>query len=339
MSSLKDKLAQHKAKKTSGDAERVSSVSELLGADGDADILEMVEKAKTDGRYLSLPVDSFLPDPNQPRKTFDPERIDELRSSIESKGQLQPILVGDRLPNGKYPIIAGERRWRAISESSLVSEVQAIIRAGDVDELYLLLMQIDENNQREQIPAVENAMAMKRVVDICKAEGHDQAYAAKMLNVSPGQLSKHLALIDAPMIVTSLSLYGETQDVEVLYNLAKASEVKPKEVAELIDQWRSGELDTNFRKASKEIAGEAKQVKKESKAQVDKDAESGSKGPKEPRDNNVPPKPKKASAVRLGLDNDVFMLTVEVGNKKLSFRVEAEAVVSLKGDIDKNWSE
>lgn len=43
--------------------------------------------------------------------------------------------------------------------------------------------------------------------------------------------------------------------------------------------------------------------------------------------------------MRLGLDNDVFMLTVEVGNKKLSFRVEAEAVVSLKGDIDKNWSE
>lgn len=90
---------------------------------------------------------------------------------------------------------------------------------------------------------------------------------------------------------------------------------------------------------SKEIAGEAKQAKKESKAQVDKDTESGSKGPKDPRDNNAPPKPKKASAVRLGLDNDVFMLTVEVGNKKLSFRVEAEAVVSLKGDIDKNWSE
>ncbi|PCS21198.1 ParB/RepB/Spo0J family partition protein [Candidatus Enterovibrio escicola] len=339
MSSLKDKLAAHRAKKISvtGDAERVSSVSELLGADGDTDLLEMVEKAKTDGRYLSLPADSFLPDPNQPRKTF--EHIDELRSSIESKGQLQPILVGDRLPSGKYPIIAGERRWRAICESSLVSEVQAIIRAGDVDELYLLLMQIDENNQREQIPAVENAMAMKRVVDICKSEGHDRAYAAKMLNVSPSQLSKHLALIYAPIVVTSLSVYGETQDVEVLYNLAKASEIKPTEVAELIDEWRSGELDTNLRKASKEIAVEAKQAKKEGKAQVDKDAESGSKGAKEPRDNDVPPKPKKASAVRLGFDNDVFMLTVEVGNKKLSFRVEAEAVVSLKGDIDKNWSE
>lgn len=311
-------------------------ITDLL-ADSGSD--ELVGRAKADGRYLSLPADAFVPDPNQPRKTFDQERIDELRVSIESNGQLQPILVGDRLPDGKYPIIAGERRWRAIGESENVAEVQAIIRSGDVDELHLLLMQIDENNQREQIPAVENAMAMKRVVDICKAEGNDQAYAAKLLNVSPGQLSKHLALLEAPTVVTGLSVHGETQDVEVLYNLAKAAESKPEEVAELIDQWRSGELDTNLRKASKELAGEAKQAKKEGKAQTGKGAESSEKGGKGAKAEDVPPKPKKASAVRLGLDDDEFMLTVEIGNKKLSFRVEADAVISLKGDIDKNWSE
>lgn len=311
-------------------------ITDLL-ADSGSD--ELIGRAKADGRYLSLPADAFVPDPNQPRKTFDQERIDELRVSIESNGQLQPILVGDRLPDGKYPIIAGERRWRAIGESETVTEVQAIIRSGDVDELHLLLMQIDENNQREQIPAVENAMAMKRVVDICKAEGNDQAYAAKLLNVSAGQLSKHLALLEAPTVVTGLSVHGETQDVEVLYNLAKAAESKPEEVAELIDQWRSGELDTNLRKASKELAGEAKQAKKEGKAQAGKGTDSGEKGGKGAKAEDVPPKPKKASAVRLGLDNDEFMLTVEIGNKKLSFRVEADAVVSLKGDIDKNWSE
>ncbi|MDZ7923708.1 MAG: hypothetical protein U5M23_06535 [Marinagarivorans sp.] len=126
---------------------------------------------------------------------------------------------------------------------------------------------------------------------------------------------------------------------EVLYNLAKAAQSKPEEVAELIDQWRSGELDTNLRKASKELAGEAKQAKKEGKAQAGKGTDSGEKGGKGAKAEDVPPKPKKASAVRLGLDNDEFMLTVEIGNKKLSFRVEADAVVSLKGDIDKNWSE
>jgi len=301
-------------------------ITDLL-ADSGSD--ELMGRAKADGRYLSLRADAFVPDLNQPRKTFDKERIDELRVSIESNGQLQPILVGDRLPNGKYPIIAGERRWRAIGESEKVAEVQAIIRSGDADDLHLLLMQIAENNQREQIPAVENAMAMKRVVDICKAEGNDQGYAAKLLNVSPGQLSKHLVLLEAPTVVIGLSVHGETQDIEALYNLAKAAQSKPEEVVELIDRWRSGELDTNLRKASKELAGEAKQAKKEGKARPGK----GSKA------DDMPPKPKKASAVRLGLDNGEFMLTVELGNKKLIFRVEADAVVSLKGDIDKNWSE
>ncbi len=332
---MTNKFSQQVSKGKGGQKPKVD-ITDLL-ADSGTD--ELVSRAKSEGRYLSLPAEAFVPDPNQPRKTFDQERIDELRVSIESNGQLQPILVGDRLPDGTYPIIAGERRWRAIRDSEKVSVVDAIIRSGDVDELHLLLMQIDENNQREQIPAIENAMAMKRVADICRAEGKDQAYAAKLLNVSPGRLSKHLALLDAPSVVTGLSTHGETQDVDVLYNLAKAAESKPEEVAELIDQWRSGELETNLRKASTELAGEAKQAKKEAKENQDSGARAeGKKGDKPPKGDDVPPKPKKASAVRLELDKDEFMLTVELGNKKLSFRVEADTVVSLKDDIAKNWS-
>ena len=340
MSSLKDKLAAHKAKKAaSGEAgKNVENVKELFTSDGESDLSVLVDKAKKEGRFVALPAEQFKPDPNQPRKTFDQVRIDELRESIESNGQLQPILVGDCLPDGTYPIIAGERRWRAISESSLVEEVVAIIRSGDVDELHLLLMQIDENNQREQIPAIENAMAMRRIVDICKGEGKDQATAAKLLNISPAQLSKHLVLLGAPAVVAGLSTHGETQDVEVLYNLAKAAETKPEEVSELIDQWRGGELDTNFRKASKELAGEAKQAKKDAKNSGGKAVGGPDKSGKQPKAQDAPPKPKKASAVRLGLNDDEFMLTVELGNKKLSFRVDAETVVELKDDIAKNWS-
>jgi ParB/RepB/Spo0J family partition protein len=288
---------------------------------------DLIGRAKADGRFLSLSVDNFIPDPNQPRKTFDQERIDELRVSIESNGQLQPILVGERLPNGKYPIIAGERRWRAIGESKTIENVQAIIRSGDVDELHLLLMQIDENNKREQIPAVENAMGMKRVVDICKSEGKDQAYAASILNISTAQLSKHMALMSAPKMVTELSVQGETQDVEVLYNLAKASEIQPHAVAELINQWRTGELDSNLRKASKDLASETKQHKKESRKTSSKE-----------KNDHAKEVAKTASSVRLDLDNDEFMLKVKIGNKLLSFRMEADAVISLKSDIEKNWS-
>lgn len=332
---MANKFSQQVNKGNGGQKPKVD-ITDLL-ADSGTD--ELVSRAKSEGRYLSLPVEAFVPDTNQPRKTFDQERIDGLRVSIESNGQLQPILVGDRLLDGTYPIIAGERRWRAIRDSEKVRVVDAIIRSGDVDELHLLLMQIDENNQREQIPAIENAMAMKRVADICRAEGKDQAYAAKLLNISPGRLSKHLALLDAPSVVTGLSTHNETQDVDVLYNLAKASEGKPEDVAELIDKWRSGELETNLRKASKELAGEAKQAKKKKRGLEEGGFGSSERTGKGVGGDDVPPKHKKASAVRLSLDNDEFMLVVEFGNKKLSFRLDACAVILLKGDIDKNWSE
>lgn len=298
----------------------------------------LISRAKESGRYLCLPVNCFVPDPNQPRKTFDKEALDELLVSIENNGQLQPILVGDCLPNGKYPIITGERRWRAIAESEKVSEVQAIIRSGDVDELHLLLMQIDENNKREQIPAIENAMAMRRVINICKAEGNGQAYAAKLLGISPAQLSKHLVLLGAPESVAGLSLHGETQDVEVLYNLAKASESKPEEVEELIDLWRSGELNSNLRKASKELSSEAKKARNDKKSQEVKGTEFGEKCDDGSNPDEVPVRLKKASAVHLSLDDNEFILKIEIGNKRLSYRVEADVVISLKGEIDKNWS-
>lgn len=300
-------------------------ITDLLVDSGTDDI---VTRAKVDGRYLSLPATSFVPDPKQPRKTFDQQSIDALRESIEKNGQLQPILVGNRLADGTYPIIAGERRWRAIRDSLSIQEVVAIIRGGNFDELSLLLMQIDENNQREQIPAMENAMAMKRIFDLCKEENKDQIYVAKLLSISPSQLSKHLALLEASSVVSSLSTDGETQDVEALYSLSKAAESKPEEVAELINQWRSGELETSLRKASQELASEAKLDKK-------KDKKSSTKRGDNSKEKLT--KLKKASSVRLALDNDKFILVVKVGDKKLSYRVDTQTVVALKGDIAKNW--
>ena len=286
---------------------------------------EIVTRAKSDGRYLSLPVTSFVPDPNQPRKTFDQQTLDALRESIEQNGQLQPILVGNRLPDGTYPIIAGERRWRAIRDSVSVKEVSAIIRGSNIDELSLIIMQIDENNQREQIPAVENAMAIKRVIDLCKQEGNDKIYAAKFLNISPSQLSKHLALLDASDMVSGLSIDGETQDVEALYSLSKAAESKPKEVAQLINQWRSGKLDTSLRKASQELASDAKLDKKKEKV----NKKTGNLG-KEKLINL-----KKASSVRLELKNDKLVLMIKVADKRLSYRLDAKTVVALKDDLTK----
>ncbi|WP_163836885.1 ParB/RepB/Spo0J family partition protein [Spartinivicinus ruber] len=215
---------------------------------------EVVSTAKSEGRYLTLPANQFEPDLNQPRKTFDKQALKELQQSIESKGQLQPILVKEKGDSGKYQIIAGERRWRAISDSQVIKNITAIVRAGSADDLLVLLMQLDENNKREQVPALENAEAIKRVVDICKADGYDQAHAASMIGISKGHLSKYLSLLNAPDHIKQLSLNGDTQDVVALYDLARAAKKNEKAVNVLVDQWKSGELEGSLRKASRELA-------------------------------------------------------------------------------------
>ncbi|WP_027710077.1 ParB/RepB/Spo0J family partition protein [Zooshikella ganghwensis] len=271
---------------------------------------EVVTIAKSEGRYLELSPNQLEPDPNQPRKTFDNQALQELQQSIEARGQLQPILIGEQGDSGKYPIISGERRWRAISNSSTVKTVSAIVRSGASDELLLLLMQIDENNQREQVPAIENAEAMQRVVDICKANGNDQAYAASILGVSKGHLSKYLSLLKAPDSIKQLSLNNETQDVVTLYDLARAYQKDKQAVNELVNQWQAGELTGTLRKASRELAENTKKGK-----------------PKKIATTKSIPLVKQAELVEKGVD---IQLKVTLDKKVLNFSLTDEALTALK---------
>lgn len=301
-------------------------IGALLEDNGTEDIL----KAKEEGRFLSLSPDCFIPDPNQPRKTFDEVSLEELRKSIESRGQLQPILVGKCNGRNKYPIIAGERRWRAISESELVSEVIAVIKEDPVDEIEQLLIQIDENNKREEVPAIENAQAMQRMVDICKAQGQSRDHAAKLLGISKGRLSQALSLLKAPQLIQGLSLHGETQDVDVLYHLAKASEEKTEEVSGLIEDWRSGQV-VNMRKATRDLAASSRESKQAKKGQADKSK------PEEKKDSSGKTG-KIVSSVQVERDGEVYKLTVDQGKNKSVFTFDGDSLSLLKAEIEKNWS-
>jgi len=225
-------------------------LNDLL-VDGDEEAF--IASAKEKGVYLELSADYFLPDERQPRKTFTPEGLDELRESIEQHGQIQPILVRPAI-DGKYPIIAGERRWRAISASKSVSHVKAVISSGQQDELLLLLLQLDENNKREAVPVMETVAAMKRVVDLCKENGGKQGEAADMLGISPGRLSKYLSLVEVPEQIQSLSHGNKTQDLDTLYELGRASKKDPAAVAELLEQWESTDQSFNLRQAAASLS-------------------------------------------------------------------------------------
>ena len=115
-----------------------------------------------------LPYDALGPNPRNPRKIFDAETITELAHSIEENGLLQPIVVRPAADEGKFEIIAGERRWRAIAEligdDRWEGEIPCIIR--QVNDAESLALSIVENLQREDISVIEEAKAFVALHEI-----------------------------------------------------------------------------------------------------------------------------------------------------------------------------
>ena len=108
-----------------------------------------------------LPIDLINPGPYQPRSIFDADRLEELAGSIRHQGVIQPVVVratGD----GKYELIAGERRWRA-AQIAGIDKIPAIVR--DVPDKIAIAMALVENIQREDLNPIEEATALRRLVD------------------------------------------------------------------------------------------------------------------------------------------------------------------------------
>jgi ParB family chromosome partitioning protein len=139
----------------------------------------------------SLPINKITPNPNQPRRQFSSEAMDELAASIKERGVLQPILVTPT-SDGTYEIIAGERRWRAAQKAGL-TEVPVLIKTGsETDRFEIALV---ENIQREDLNPIEQAKAYSRLQNefhltqeaIAQAIGKDRAVVAntlRLLNLS-----------------------------------------------------------------------------------------------------------------------------------------------------------
>ena len=148
-----------------------------------------------------LPVGTIDPHPDQPRRHFDEEALSELAASIASRGLIQPIVV--RPNNGRYQIVAGERRWRAAQKAHL-HEVPVIIKDfGDVETLEVALL---ENIQREDLNAIEEAEGYKRLID---EYGHTQEALGRLVHKSRSHIANLLRLLDLPEPVRALVATGE----------------------------------------------------------------------------------------------------------------------------------
>lgn len=120
----------------------------------------MPEKEPAD-KVVLLKLSQVEPNREQPRKSFDEEKLAALAESIREHGVIQPILVQE-IANGQYQIIAGERRWRA-SRLAKIKEIPAIIRS--YDEQTVMEVALIENLQRENLNPVEEALGYKQLMD------------------------------------------------------------------------------------------------------------------------------------------------------------------------------
>ena len=109
---------------------------------------------------VRLPLQKVEPNPLQPRKTFEPEALDELAASIREHGVIQPLTVR-KMPSGFYQIIAGERRWRAARLAGLDEVPVVIIEADDKKAMELALI---ENLQRADLTPIEEARGYQQLI-------------------------------------------------------------------------------------------------------------------------------------------------------------------------------
>ena len=145
-----------------------------------------------------IPVGAIRPLPGQPRRHFDETAIAELADSIGLRGLLQPIIVR-RAPDGDgYQLVAGERRWRAAQRAGL-HQIPALVR--ELDDAATYEIALVENIQRQDLNAIEEASAYRRLIEDF---GHNQEALAKLVGKSRSHVANLMRLLDLPASVQEL---------------------------------------------------------------------------------------------------------------------------------------
>ena len=161
----------------------------LLGGTGSAIALGGEDNDQPASELRQMPVDLMQRGQYQPRTLMDDEALASLAASIRERGVLQPIVVR-AVAGGRFEIVAGERRWRASQQAGL-AEVPVIVR--EVDDESALAIALIENIQRENLNAMEEAVALKRLID---EFGLTHARAAEAVGRSRAAVSNLLRLLD-----------------------------------------------------------------------------------------------------------------------------------------------
>ena len=194
-----------------------------------------------------IPVNLIEPKPNHPRREFDEEAMNELAMSIREVGLITPITLR-QMPDGKYQIIAGERRWRA-SQIAGLAKMPAYIRT--VDDENVMEMALVENIQREDLNAIEIALAYQHMADTM---GMTQERIAERVGKSRTAITNYMRLLKLPAQIQMalknhevdmgharalLSLDSPSAQIRLFKEVQK-NEYSVRKVEELVQQLKNG---------------------------------------------------------------------------------------------------
>ena len=192
-------------------------LSSLIPADFTAD----------SGVYQEIDIKEVVPNPYQPREHFDEETLTSLSRSITEIGVIQPIVVRE-LDEGRYELIAGERRWRAAKRANL-SAIPAIIRTSD--DMSSLETAVVENLHRQDLNALEEAAAYQQLVEVF---GLTQEDVARRVGRSRSAVANTLRLLHLPPLVQRLLIEGQLSAGHARALLATPDRSEQERLATLI---------------------------------------------------------------------------------------------------------
>ncbi len=140
-----------------------------------------------------IPVEKLEPNPDQPRRDFEPALLEELAASIREKGVIQPLIVRKHPKKEDFfEIVAGERRWRAAQIAQL-HDLPVVVR--DLDDIEVLELAIIENIQRADLNSIEEAMGYRQLME---RFGHTQEKLAEALSKSRSHIANLIRLLQLP---------------------------------------------------------------------------------------------------------------------------------------------
>ena len=224
------------------------------------DALLQTEDIQTGGssNLSEVRMDDIQPNPNQPRREFDDDSLQELANSIRQIGIIQPITLRD-MGDGTYTIIAGERRWRASQRVGLTT-IPAYIRT--VDDENMLEMALVENIQREDLTAIEVALAYQKLI-----EGYSltQDQLSEKVGKNRATISNYLRLLKLP---ASVQMALRNREIDMGHARALLSISDPKAQLKVFSEMKKGRMSVRQIENMGKLLSEGGSVKTKSGTRI-----------------------------------------------------------------------